>query len=95
MEFFTNATILFLIVGTDGLDSVFGHLDDVMIVGGSFVVYSLSLCKMLYFEEHHHSYIITVTSTKKLFSKLWDQNVYHAHKFQDGESKVCYLMVNQ
>jgi len=86
----------FLIVGTDGLDPLFGQLDDVIVVGRSSIVYSLSLCKTLHFQEHYHSYVITVTSTKKLFSKLWDENVYHAHRLVRWSitcnSKACYLM---
>lgn len=78
----------FLLLETDGMDPVFGHLDDILVVGGSFVVYCVSLCITLYFEDHYHSYVIEVTSVKKLLSALWDHNVYHAHQGQDKKLYV-------
>lgn len=79
----------FLVLENDGLDPVSGHLDDVIVVSGSLVVYCVSY-KTLYFENHYHSYIIEGTSAKKCISTLWDHNVYHAHKLKD---RKLYVML--
>ena len=77
----------FLVLKVDGTYPVFGRLDNILVIGGSFVVYCLSMCTTLYFEDHYHAYAIKVTLTKKLatLSALQDHNVYHAHKLKDKE----------
>ena len=39
----------YLIVDTDGLDPVFGSLDEILVIGGDQVVFVASMCKSLYF----------------------------------------------
>ena len=78
----------YLIVGTDGLDPLFGQLDDIMVLGGDFVIFLVSMCSVLYFDSHYHAYTVTVTSTQLLVSKLFDHNVYHSHKLANGQSYI-------
>ena len=65
------------IIKSDGLDPIFGQLDDILVVGGDQIVFILSLCKLLYFDSHYHAYVISVTSNRilKLISDLLD-NTY-------------------
>ena len=73
----------YLITSSDGLDPVFGLIDDVMVVGGDTVIFALSLCKVSYFDFHFHAYVVTVTSHQSLFFKLLDHNEYHDHRLAD------------
>ena len=66
MVFCNNA---YLIVDTDGLDPVFGRLDEILVIGGDQVVFVASMCKSLYFDDHYHAYAISVTSHRSLFCK--------------------------
>ena len=45
-----KANNVFLIVGTDGLDPVFGQLDDILVINNSVVVFQLSKCETLFFD---------------------------------------------
>ena len=82
----------FLIINTDGLDPVFGHL---LVIGVHQVVFVVSVCKTLYFDDHYHAYAICVTSQRSLFCILKDHNVYHGHTLSDGVTyvtmKYCVL----
>lgn len=48
------------------------------------IIFVLLVCSTLYFDDHFHSYAISVTSTKLLVSDLYDIHVYHAHRLSDG-----------
>ena len=37
----------YLIIGSDGLDPIFGDLNDILVVGGEMAIFSLSLRKVL------------------------------------------------
>lgn len=74
----------YIIIGSDGLDPVFGLIQDVLVVGGDMVIFVISKCSILYFDSHYHAYTIAVTSHKLLVSVLLDYNVYHGHKLADG-----------
>ena len=74
----------YLIIGTDGLDPVFGHLDDILVAANHLIIFQVSLCRVLYFDDHYHAYVITVTSDQKLYNKLLDYNVHHAHRLCSG-----------
>ena len=69
----------YLIVGIDGIDPIFGRLDDILIAANYLMIFKVSLCKVSYFDDHYHAYAITTTSNQKLYTKLLDYNVYHAH----------------
>lgn len=74
----------YLIVGIDGIDPIFGHLDDILIAANHLMIFKVSLCKIVYFDDHYHAYVITTTSNQKLYTELLDYNVYHAHKLYNG-----------
>jgi hypothetical protein len=78
----------YLIVGSDGLDPLFGHLNDILVVGGDMVIFDTLLCKVLYFDSHFHAYVIFITSQRSLFSTLLDHNVYHGHRLDDGSTYI-------
>ena len=74
----------YVIVGSDGLDPIFGQLDELLVVGGNMVIFIASICKVLYFNSRYHAYSFSVTAQKSAFSSLYDHNVYHAHMLSDG-----------
>ena len=37
----------YLITGSDGLDPIFSHLDDLMVIGGDMVIFVMSVCNVL------------------------------------------------
>ena len=88
MVFFYKSNNAFLITETDGLDPVFGRLDEVLVDGGDMIVFVLSICKTKYFDSHFHAYAISVTSHRSLFCTLKDHNVYHGHTLTNG---VTYI----
>ena len=65
----------YLIIDTDGLDPVFGRLDEILVIGGDQVVFVVSMCKTNYFDAHYHAYAISLTSHRSLFYTLKDHNV--------------------
>ena len=69
----------YLIVDSDGLDPIFGQLDDFFVIGGDIVIFCVTLCKVLYYDSHYHSYVVANTSNRKVVSSLVDHTVYHAH----------------
>lgn len=80
----------FVITQSDGLDPIFGQVNDVLVIGGDFVLFVLSMCKVLHFDDHYHAYAISITACKQIvsLSALLDYNVYHAHKLSDGLSYI-------
>ena len=74
----------YLIIESDGLDPVFGHLDEIIVVGGNMIIFVLSMCKVLYYDNHYHVYAINVTSHRCVYSHLFDHNVYHGHRLANG-----------
>lgn len=55
-----------------------------MVIGGDTIVFVLSLCKVLFFDDHYHAYVINVTQQRLFVSNLYDHNIYHGHKSADG-----------
>lgn len=80
----------FVIIKSDGLDPIFGRIDDVLVIDVDYVMFVLSVVNILHFDDHFHAYAISVTATKKLLSlsDLPDYNVYHCHKMLDGLSYI-------
>lgn len=78
----------YLIIGSDGLDPIFGHLEDLIVVGGNMVTFHVSVCNVLYFDSHFHAYVISITPRQTLFNCLLDPNVYHGHKGDDGNTYI-------
>ena len=61
-----KANNAYLVLGTDGLDPIFGRLDDILVINNSVVAFSVAKCKTLYFDEHYHAYAIRITSEQLL-----------------------------
>lgn len=59
-----KANNCFLIKGTDGLDPVFVRLVELLVLHATQVVFIVQECKVLYFDEHYHSYVIQLTPCK-------------------------------
>ena len=78
----------YLVVDKDGLDPVFGHLHDILIVSNSLVVFQVIKCETLFFEAHYHAYAIKPTSEQLLYTKLLCYDVHHAHTLNNGYSYV-------
>ena len=83
-----NNNNVYLIIKSDGLDPVFGRLDELVVLGGDSVIFVLSLCKVLFFDDHYHSYAITVGSQRLFISEIIDHNVYHGHKMANGHTYI-------
>ena len=78
----------YLIIKSDGLDPIFGRLDELMVIGGDSVIVILSRCEVLFFDDHYHAYAVTVTSQRLFLSKLLDHNIYHGHKLANGYTYI-------
>ena len=57
------------------MDPIFGKLNELLVMCGNVPVFSVSLCKVLYFEDHYHAYVISVTDRHNLYCHLLDHNV--------------------
>ena len=79
---------VYVIIKSDGLDPVFGRLEELMVLGGNCVIFILSLCSVLFFDDHYHSYAISVTPQRLFLSKLHDHKVYHGHKLKNGHTYI-------
>ena len=75
----------YLVTGSDGLDPIFSHLDDLMVMGGDMVIFIVSICNVRYYDSHYHAYVVDVTSQRSLFR---DIIVYHSHKLADGKTYI-------
>jgi len=78
----------FLIVNTDGLDPMFGKLDDILVINNSVIVFQVFKCTTLFFDGHYHSYAIKVTSERSLHLDLLCYEVYHAHTLCNGYTYI-------
>jgi len=74
----------YVITGSDGLDPIFAHLNGIIVIGGSHVIFDVHMCKVLYFDDHYHGYVIRVTPQRSLIHNLLDHNVLHGHIIADG-----------
>ena len=81
----------YVIVGSDGLDPIFGHLDELLVIGGDIVIFCVSLCRVLYFHSHYHAYVISITPKRSLFSTLYDPKIYHSHRLADQLTYISLL----
>lgn len=71
---------VYVIIKSDGLDPVFGQLDNILVIGGNLVIFVLYICEVLFFDDHYHAYVVQATSRRSFISQLYDNNVYHGHK---------------
>ena len=73
----------YLVIGSDGLDPLFGRLDELLVIGNN-IVFLVTKCNVLYFDSHYRAYVINIGLERSLFCNIAHQNVYHAHKLSDG-----------
>ena len=59
-----------MIVQSDGLDPIFGQINEILVIGGDSVIFGVSVCKVLYFDDHYHAYVISVEQLS-LFQLYW------------------------
>lgn len=92
-------------IGYDGLDPVFAFIEELIVIGGDMVLFSVQHCDVRYFDDHYHAYVVDHTSQQSLTTKLLDRNVYHARDVQRSQihhfkafihvhvkvSKKCYF----
>ena len=78
----------YVVIHFDGLDPVFGRLDELLVVGGSTIIFHTTDCKVLYFDDHYHAYVISMTAKQSFHCNIRDHNVYHAHVLRD---KLTYI----
>ena len=65
----------YVIIKSDGLDPVFGYVEDLIVLEGMSIVFVVSLCNVLCFDDHYHSHAIDITSQWLFVSDLYDHNV--------------------
>ncbi len=70
----------FLVIGSDGLDPIFGQLNELLVIGGDMVIFIVFPCTTLYFDSHYHAYAVNVHSQRTLVSTLADPNVLHGRR---------------
>lgn len=73
----------YLVIGSDGLDPLFGRLDEVIVVGNN-PVFMITKCNVLYFDSHFHAYVIKIGIERSYLCNVTHKNVYHAHMLSDG-----------
>ena len=66
-----------LITGSDGLDPIFGRLDELLVVGGDIIIFVVNPCITLCFDDHYHAYVLDLQPHRVLISHLADHNVLH------------------
>ena len=81
-----------LVVDTDGLDPVFGRLDDILVISSSVVVFNVAKCRTLYFDERYYAYAVKVTSEQCLFHKPLCWNVYHMHTLPNKCNYIIHFV---
>ena len=81
----TSTDDVYVIYGSDGLDPVFAKLISIIVLGTDYPMFEVALCKTLYFDDHFHSYALTITASIEIISytKLYDQYVYHGYQSND------------
>ena len=74
----------YLITGSDGLHPIFGKVEELLVLSDALVLL-VHLVKTLYFDDHYHAYVVTVTAEQSylLFDSLNTYAILHAHK-KDG-----------
>ena len=73
----------YLVIGFDGLDPLFGHLDELLVIG-NYTVFVVTKCKVQYFDSHYYAYVIRIGIERSFLCSISHKNVYHAHKLGDG-----------
>ena len=61
-----------------------------LVINASVIIFIVSECISVYFDDHYHVYVINNTSNQLLITtdQLHDFNVYHMHKLSDGKEYI-------
>ena len=81
---------VFVIIGTDGFNPVFGKVVDILIIAGIVILHVVRYT-VEYFDDHFHAFVVCATSDSSCvrFDSLADNSVLHAHKI--GDCLYLYL----
>ena len=82
----------YVVIGYDGLDPVFGIIEELIVIVGDMVLFCVRNCNVCYFDDHYHAYVVDHTSKQSLTVELLDRNVYHAHVLSNG---LRYITLKQ
>ena len=66
----------YIIIDTDGLDPIFGCLDELLVIGGNMIIFT---CSVSHFDPHYHAYAVPCSSKQTIIFSLLDHYVYHGH----------------
>ena len=80
----------YVITGFDGLDPVFSRVEEILVIGGDFITFLVTVYNTLYFDSHYHAFVIAITPRKSLIQieHILDPGVLHAHVLSDGLSYI-------
>ena len=76
------------VIRRDGMDPVFAIIEELLVIGGDMVLFCVRNCRVRYFDDHYHAYVVDHTSEQSLTVELLERNVYHAHAMSDGFSYI-------
>ena len=70
-----------LITWSDGVHPISGKVEELLVLSGALVLL-VHIVKTLYFDDHYHAYVVTVTAEQSylLFDSLDSYAILHAHK---------------
>lgn len=71
----------YVIIGSDGLNPIFGRVDDILVLGGDLCIL-VTHCKVDYFDDHYHAYVIHPSPDR-------------SYVFKDNLRKSCILHVHK
>ena len=58
----------YIIIDTDGLDPIFGCLDELLVIGGNMIIFT---CSVSHFDPHYHALLYLVLQNKHLYLVCW------------------------
>ena len=54
------------VIGHDGMDPVFAIIEELLVIGGDMVLFCVRNCRVCYFDDHYHAYVVDHTSEQSL-----------------------------
>ena len=72
----------------------FGLVNNILVLGGDLLLFVLTLAKVLFNDDHKHSYVVSLTANQTLvpYSHLSDPTVLHAYKSFVPSDKSLYII---
>ena len=84
-----KANNAYIIIDSDGLDPIFGCLDELFVIGGNMIIFSIMSCSVSHFDPHYHAYAVTCSSKQSFILSSLDHNVYYGHTLADGLTYIA------